>query len=171
MEWDDGVGLLVAGIDLGDAFGPPVGDSEAFVAQAGFTPPPPVRRGVRITLTPTRAVVRPGSARAVRARLVNAGSVATRLRVQGCTPGRGVVVRAYAGGREVTGAVRRGAWRTGSLAPGEPTTLTLRVTARPGTQPVRVACRVTVRDDAAPNAPRATASDAAQVLVRAGGRR
>lgn len=171
VEWDDRAGLLAAGTDLDATFGPSVGDPEAFVVQVEPAATSVVRRGVRIALAPTRVAVRPGSVRAVRARLVNAGSVATRLRVRGCTPGRGVVVRAYAGGREVTGAVRRGAWRTGSLAPGEPTTLTLRVTARPGTQPVRVACRVTVRDDAAPNAPRATASDAAQVLVRAGGRR
>ncbi|GAA4681314.1 hypothetical protein [Nocardioides nanhaiensis] len=171
VEWDDVAGLLVAGTDLDDTFGPSVGDAEAFVVQAQPAGAPAVRRGVRVTLAPARAVVRPGDVRAVRARLVNAGSAATRLRVQGCTPGRGVVVRAYAGGREVTGAVRRGTWRTGSLAPGEATALTLRITARAGTKPVRVPCRVTVRDDAAPTAPRATASDAVQILVRAARRR
>lgn len=171
VEWDDRVGLLAAGTDLDATFGPSTGGPEAFVVQAEPAATSVVRRGVRITLTPTRAVVRPGTVRAVRARLTNAGSAATRLRVQGCTPGRGVVVRAFAGGREVTGAVRRGTWRTGSLAPGESTTLTLRVRAQAGTRPARLPCRVTVRDDAAPTAPRATASDAVQILVRATRRR
>lgn len=88
--------------------------------------------------------VRRGSTATFVVRAANDGEEAERLAVRGCSSPRGLAVRFLAGGKDVTRAVRSGAFRTAVVEVGRHQDLTVKITVT-RRAPLRTsACAVTV---------------------------
>ncbi len=150
LVYDEARGLRLVGAANGSLVGLDT-DDLLDIYEAELTPgtaPTPVT-ATRAQLRPPIVRVRRGTWRTTRLVVTNAGDSAAALSVTGCRAGPRVVTRVRDGHRFVTGGVRRGRWRSPSLAPGQDHVLRVSVRATKRAAATKRRCRFVVRQPGA----------------------
>ncbi|GAB2753970.1 hypothetical protein GCM10027020_02530 [Nocardioides salsibiostraticola] len=156
LVYDAARGLRLVGVANGSLVGLDTDDLlDVFVAElvSDWLPPaPPATPVITATSTklrPATVRMRRGPWRTTRLVVTNAGDNPAVLGVKGCRMGPRVVLRVRDGRRNVTGKVRRGTWRSPSLAPGKRHVLRVSVRATKRAATTKRRCAFVVRQPGA----------------------